>query len=134
MFHDNLVTLRKLKNMTQEDIAEKIGEVSIVAKKTTNNIEDGFGILRQNMQKLDEIKAANDITVEGIKAKITGPTKLHGAEVKATDLRAGAAMVAAALSADGVTTITNINHILRGYENIVEKLSEVGAKIEIIEI
>ena len=79
-------------------------------------------------------KMGSDITVEGIKAKITGPTKLHGAEVKATDLRAGAAMVAAALSADGVTTITNINHILRGYENIVEKLSEVGAKIEIIEI
>ena len=58
-----------------KNIAAKIGEVSIVAKKTTNNIEDGFDILKQNMQKLDEIKAANDITVEGIKKlteKITG--------------------------------------------------------------
>ena len=58
-----------------KNIAEKIGEVSLVAKKTTENIEDGFGILKQNMQKLDEIKAANDITVEGIKKlteKITG--------------------------------------------------------------
>ena len=43
-------------------------------------------------------------------------------------------MVAAALSAEGTTTITNINHILRGYENIVEKLTDVGAKIELKEI
>ena len=58
-----------------KNIAEKIGEVSLVAKKTTDNIVDGFGILKQNMQKLDEIKAANDVTVEGIKKlteKITG--------------------------------------------------------------
>ena len=46
-----------------KNIAEKIGEVSLVAKKTTENIVDGFNILKQNMQKLDEIKAANDITV-----------------------------------------------------------------------
>ena len=63
-----------------------------------------------------------------------GPTKLVGTEVEATDLRAGAAMVAAALAAEGTTTITNINHILRGYENIVEKLTDVGAKIELKEI
>ncbi|MCR4735871.1 MAG: methyl-accepting chemotaxis protein [Treponema sp.] len=58
-----------------KNIAEKIGEVSIVAKKTTDNIVDGFDILKQNMHKLDEIKAANDITVEGIKKlteKISG--------------------------------------------------------------
>ncbi|MBR1640285.1 MAG: hypothetical protein IJ688_12950 [Treponema sp.] len=50
-----------------KNIAEKIGEVSIVAKRTTENINDGFDILKQNMQKLDEIKRANDVTVEGIK-------------------------------------------------------------------
>lgn len=75
-----------------------------------------------------------NITVEGIEATINGPTKLVGCEVEATDLRAGAAMVAAALAAEGTTTITNINHILRGYENIVEKLTDVGAKIELKEI
>ena len=75
-----------------------------------------------------------EITVEGMEAKIMGPTKLVGTEVEATDLRAGAAMVAAALAAEGTTTITNINHILRGYENIVEKLTDVGAKIELKEI
>ena len=50
-----------------KNIAEKIGEVSLVAKRTTDNIGDGFDILKQNMQKLDEIKRANDVTVDGIK-------------------------------------------------------------------
>ena len=75
-----------------------------------------------------------DITVKNQTATILGATNLEGAEVVATDLRAGAAMVAAGLLAEGKTTITNIEHILRGYEHIVEKLTEVGAKIEIKEI
>lgn len=79
-------------------------------------------------------KMGAKIEVEGMKAKISGPTPLKGCEVEATDLRAGAALVAAALTAEGTTTITNINHILRGYENIVEKLTDVGAKIELKEI
>ncbi len=79
-------------------------------------------------------KMGANIKVEGMTATIMGPTVLKGCEVEATDLRAGASMVAAALTAEGTTTITNINHILRGYENIVEKLTDVGAKIEIKEI
>ena len=75
-----------------------------------------------------------DITVNNQTATILGPTKLKGCQVVATDLRAGAAMIAAGLKADGRTTITNAEHILRGYEDIVEKLSEVGAKIRIKEI
>ncbi len=75
-----------------------------------------------------------DITVKNQTATILGPTKLKGCQVVATDLRAGAAMIAAGLKADGRTTITNAEHILRGYEDIVEKLSEVGAKIRIKEI
>ena len=66
-------------------------------------------------------------------AIITGPTPLKGEEVVATDLRAGAAMVIAGLIAKGKTTVNDIEHILRGYENIVEKLTNVGAKISIIE-
>ncbi|MCR4741310.1 MAG: hypothetical protein K5866_00350 [Treponema sp.] len=50
-----------------KNISEKIGEVSLVAKRTTDNINEGFGILKENMQKLDEIKRANDVTVDGIK-------------------------------------------------------------------
>ncbi len=79
-------------------------------------------------------KMGADIEVNGTKAIIKGPTELRGTEVEATDLRAGASMVAAALIAKGTTVIHNIEHILRGYENIVEKLSDVGAKLEVKEI
>ena len=75
-----------------------------------------------------------DITVENQTAKIQGPRELIGCEVVATDLRAGAAMVAAGLKAKGKTTITNSEHILRGYESIIEKLTNVGAKITLKEI
>ena len=75
-----------------------------------------------------------NITVKNQTATIIGPTKLTGAEVVATDLRAGAALVAAGLVAEGKTTITNAEHILRGYEQIVEKLTNVGAKITLKEI
>ena len=75
-----------------------------------------------------------DIEVKNQTATVIGPSDLKGSEVVATDLRAGAAMVAAALIASGKTTITNAEHILRGYEQIVEKLSNVGAKIRIKEI
>ena len=75
-----------------------------------------------------------NIVVKNQTATVIGPTNLKGCEVVATDLRAGAAMVAAALKAEGKTTITNVEHILRGYEQIVEKLTNVGAKITIKEI
>lgn len=75
-----------------------------------------------------------DIVIKNQTATIMGPTKLKGSEVVATDLRAGAAMVTAGLIASGKTRITNVEHILRGYENIIEKLSNVGAKIELSEI
>lgn len=79
-------------------------------------------------------KMGAEITIKNQTATIVGSKKLVGTEVVATDLRAGAAMVIAALGAKGKTTITNVEHILRGYENIVEKLSEVGAKIKSREI
>ena len=75
-----------------------------------------------------------DIEIKNQTATIIGPSKLKGCEVVATDLRAGAAMVAAGLKAEGKTTITNVEHILRGYESIIEKLTNVGAKITLKEI
>ena len=75
-----------------------------------------------------------DVTVKNQTATIIGPTKLTGTSVVATDLRAGAAMVAAGLLAEGKTTITNVELILRGYEQIVEKLTNIVAKINIKEI
>ncbi len=79
-------------------------------------------------------KMGANIKVNGMTAIITGPTKLTGCDVIATDLRGGAALVLAALKAKGTTKITDVEHILRGYENIENKLEQVGAKIEIIEI
>ena len=76
----------------------------------------------------------SDITVKNQTATIIGPTELKGTQVVATDLRAGAAMVAAGLAASGKTTVTNVEHILRGYEQIIEKLTNVGAKLKLKEI
>ena len=74
-----------------------------------------------------------DIQVLGGQIVYNGPTQLSGAPVKASDLRAGAALVTAGLMADGQTEIINIEFILRGYSNIIEKLSDLGADIRLIE-
>lgn len=79
-------------------------------------------------------KMGANIKVNGMNAIINGPTKLKGCEVIATDLRGGAALVIAGLAAEGTTIITDVEHILRGYENIKGKLTNVGAKIELKEI
>lgn len=71
-----------------------------------------------------------DITTDGRSAVITGPAHLTGCTVRATDLRAGAAMILAGLVAEGATEICDIYHIDRGYEEIVAKLRNLGADIE----
>ena len=78
-------------------------------------------------------KLGANIRVSDQTAIIVGKTPLKGTDVVATDLRAGAAMVIAGLIAEGKTTINDIEHILRGYENIVEKLTNVGAMIKVEE-
>lgn len=85
-----------------------------------------------NVKYLNKMGAQIDI--EGKKIFISGPTPLKASKVEATDLRAGACMVLAALIAEGTTTITSVEHILRGYENIVKKLKSVGAKIKLEDI
>lgn len=79
------------------------------------------------------IKMGANIEPMGQNLIIKGKAKFHGEEVTSTDLRAGASLIAAALIAEGKTTINEVEHILRGYENITEKLQQVGAKISIIE-
>ncbi len=79
-------------------------------------------------------KMGANITVKGMSSMIIGPSKLHGCEVVATDLRGGAALVLAGLTATGTTIINDVEHILRGYESIDKKLTQVGAKIKIKEI
>ncbi|HSL85625.1 MAG TPA: hypothetical protein VK861_01680, partial [Bacteroidales bacterium] len=72
------------------------------------------------------------LLVEGRTAIIEGVEKLSGANVRATDLRAGAAMVIAGLIAEGKTEISDIEHIYRGYPNIEEKFKELGANIQAV--
>ncbi len=73
------------------------------------------------------------IEVKGNRIAYWGGHPLQGSSVKATDLRAGAALVIAGLMAEGQTIITNVEFILRGYSNIIEKLRSLGADIELIE-
>ena len=81
----------------------------------------------------DTVKMGADISViDNEVAIVKGKTNLYGKDVIATDLRGGASMLICGLIAEGVTTVDNIHYILRGYDNIVEKLSNVGAKIELI--
>ena len=75
------------------------------------------------------VRMGADITVQGNSAIVRGVQSLKGAEVMATDLRASVALVLAGLVAEGETTINRIYHLERGYENIVKKLSGVGASI-----
>ena len=78
-------------------------------------------------------KMAGKISTSSDQIVYEGPNQLQGAQVKATDLRAGAALVIAGLMAQGKTEITNIEFILRGYSNIIEKLTSLGSDIQLIE-
>lgn len=112
----------------QQPITVLLTQASGTSKVTETIFENRF----MHIPYLKSLGA--NIEIKNQTATIVGPKKLIGTEVVATDLRAGAAMVAAGLKAEGKTTITNAEHILRGYEKIVEKLTNVGAKISIKEI
>lgn len=87
-------------------------------------------IYSARLKHIDELRRMNAIIkVEGGSVIVSGPSQLEGAKVKASDLRAGAALIVAGLMANGVTEITGVDHIDRGYEQITEKLSELGARI-----
>ncbi len=91
------------------------------------------GVWENRYRYVDEFRRMGArIQVDGKVAVIEGVEKLTGAPVHACDLRAGAAMIIAGLAAHGDTEIDGIYHIERGYENIVEKLSDVGADIQIL--
>ena len=100
-----------------------------------NCIADGVGVINEtifenrfmHVQELQRLGA--DIRVEGHTAIVRGVAQLSGAPVMATDLRASASLILAGLVADGETSIDRIYHLDRGYENIEEKLSGLGAKI-----
>ena len=93
------------------------------------------GIWENRFRYVDElVHMGANIQVDGQVAVIEGVRELHPAPLRATDLRAGAAMVMAALAANGVSEVDETIHIERGYENIVEKLQALGADIRRVEI
>ena len=81
----------------------------------------------QYVQQL--LRMGADIQVDGKVAVIVGVPKLDGVTVRATDLRAGAAMIIAGLVADGTTTVEDTIYVERGYEDVVEKFASIGADI-----
>ncbi|WP_164667559.1 UDP-N-acetylglucosamine 1-carboxyvinyltransferase [Virgibacillus doumboii] len=87
-------------------------------------------IYSARLKHIDELRRMNAIIkVEGGSAIVSGPVQLEGARVKATDLRAGASLVIAGLMANGITEITGLEHIDRGYEKMTDKLIDLGAKV-----
>lgn len=99
-----------------------------VSKGTSVIIETVF---ENRFMHVDELKRMGaDIKIDGRSAIIQGVDNLMAAPVKATDLRAGAALVLAGLVSDGITEISDIYHIDRGYENMEDKFAKLGAKIK----
>ena len=113
------------------DMQPQMGVLLSVAKGTSTITE---GIWDNRFRYVDELrKMGANIQVDGQVAVIEGVERLQPAPLRASDLRAGAAMVIAALMAGGTSEIEEIGHIERGYENIVEKLRGLGADIRKVE-
>ena len=111
------------------DMQSVFAAILCTAKGTSIITEN---IFENRYKYLNELKRMGaNIKVEGKNAIIKGVRRLSHANVESTDLRGGAAMAIAALSAKGVTKVSNIEHILRGYENLDIKLNKLGAKIKI---
>jgi UDP-N-acetylglucosamine 1-carboxyvinyltransferase len=101
-----------------------------------NCVADGVGVIKETifenrfMHAVELMRLGADIQIEGNTAVVTGRERLQAAPIMATDLRASASLVIAALAADGETFIDRIYHMDRGYEDIEGKLSALGAKIK----
>ena len=101
-----------------------------------NCVADGVGTIVETifenrfMHVLELQRLGADITIEGNTATVRGVDRLAGAPVMATDLRASASLVVAALAAEGETTVDRIYHLDRGYENMETKLAALGADVQ----
>ena len=114
------------------DMQPQIAVVLSIANGTSIVTE---GVWDSRFRYVDQLTLMGaDIQVDGKMAVITGVEALNPAPVRAVDLRAGAAMIIAGLTADGVTEIEEIDHIDRGYEDVVEKFSRLGADIKRVPI
>ena len=113
------------------DMQSQAGTALALARGTSIVIES---IFENRFRYLDELaRMGANFKVEGNTAIITGIKRFFGADIKACDLRAGAALVLAGLSAEGFTTVSDIHYIQRGYEHFEKKLQGLGAEISIAE-
>ncbi len=112
------------------DLQPQIMALLAVSRGTGIVTETIFENRFMHVNELKRMGARIKVVSAGRSAVVQGPVSLNGAYVKATDLRAGAALVLAGLKADGETTVANVHHILRGYERLVEKLRGLGADIK----
>lgn len=113
------------------DMQAQLMALTTIAEGTSIITETVFENRFMHVNELKRMGAK--IKIEGRTAIVQGVRKLTGAQVKATDLRAGAAMILAGLAAEGETEVSNVYHIDRGYENLIEKLQGIGASIHRVE-
>ncbi|MGE5328583.1 MAG: UDP-N-acetylglucosamine 1-carboxyvinyltransferase [Deltaproteobacteria bacterium] len=109
------------------DMQSPVASLMSLSEGTSVIVETIFENRFMHVSELNRMGA--NIKIDGRTAVIEGKSMLNGARVKANDLRAGAALVLAGLSAEGTTEVTNAEHIFRGYENIDEKLKSLGADV-----
>lgn len=114
------------------DMQAQMMAMMVIAEGRSKVTETVFENRFMHVVELNRMGA--QISTEGRSAVIDGPCKLTGCDVRATDLRAGAAMILAGLVAEGTTRIGDLHHIDRGYENIVAKLQNLGADIERVDV
>ena len=114
------------------DMQAQMMAMMVIAEGRSKVTETVFENRFMHVVELNRMGA--QISTEGRSAVIDGPSKLTGCDVRATDLRAGAAMILAGLVAEGTTRIGDLHHIDRGYENIVAKLKKLGADIERVDV
>jgi UDP-N-acetylglucosamine 1-carboxyvinyltransferase len=114
------------------DMQAQIMAMMVVSEGNSKVTETVFENRFMHVEELNRMGAT--ITTADRSANIEGPAKLVGCDVRATDLRAGAAMILAGLVAEGETRIGDLHHIDRGYEDIVEKLKNLGADIERVDV
>lgn len=114
------------------DLQAPVTALACISEGSTVIVENLFETRFKHVPEL--IRMGADITVRGRAAFVRGVPVLHGADVVAGDLRGGAALTLAALSAEGMSTVTDLSHIDRGYSEFEYKLSALGAKIRRIRV
>ncbi len=114
------------------DLQQPMTTLLALANGTSTITENIYENRFQNVKYLNQMGA--NIKIKDRTLTIKGPTKYQSNEVVTTDLRGGAALILAALSADGLTTIKEVKYVLRGYGNIIKKLSKVGVEITLEDV